>query len=548
VTVRLPTAAVACLLALGLAAPAQAAKRCAEPGAQWDRATPAEAGMDAAALQRAMDHGTQNLAYAVRVYRRGCLVAEDRLAGANRDATYESWSLAKSVTAMVFARAMTLGLIRPEDVVGGVVPEADTAHGRITAHDLLTMTSGLRWNGLRDYNIFTMPDRIVDALTLEPVHEPGTHFEYAQSAVSLLAAMVGRAAGEDVEAFAQRELMGPLGIEPGTWRWTRDRAGNVAGFMGVNMRPDDFGRLGELLRRGGTWRGRRLIDEGVVRTALTPTRTNACYGWLIWLNAGAPCVGPTISERPVRPQRRFPGLPTDLYTFSGLFGQLVTVMPRQELVVVRTGQDPGLVFAGGTSWEHELYRLVLASIRDERVAPSDDGAVPDEPNADYGFQTALLEPDQYARGVVQDPLPPAGPRRARAPRYELAVGRVSRTGRITLRMFCPPRPADHRCEGVAQLPRTRSAQRYSVAPGRSALVRFTLRSRELRKARRVRALRLDAVARNTDPAGGVAASPAARAAPGAAAPRLTRPPAGQLWRPSAMATQASHSGHGGFHG
>ena len=26
--------------------------------------------------------------------------------------------------------------------------------------DLLTMTSGLRWNGLRDYNIFTMPDRV----------------------------------------------------------------------------------------------------------------------------------------------------------------------------------------------------------------------------------------------------------------------------------------------------------------------------------------------------------------------------------------------------
>ena len=69
------------------------------------------------------------------------------------------------------------------------------------------MTSGLRWNGLRDYNIFTMPDRVRDALTLEVVKPPGTYFEYAQSPVSLLAEIVGRAAGEDVHGFAQRELM-----------------------------------------------------------------------------------------------------------------------------------------------------------------------------------------------------------------------------------------------------------------------------------------------------------------------------------------------------
>ena len=61
--------------------------------------------------------------------------------------------------------------------------------------DLLTMTSGLRWNGLRDYNIFTMPDRVRDALTLEIAHPPGTYFEYAQSPVALLAEAIGRATG-----------------------------------------------------------------------------------------------------------------------------------------------------------------------------------------------------------------------------------------------------------------------------------------------------------------------------------------------------------------
>jgi CubicO group peptidase (beta-lactamase class C family) len=505
VTVRTASILLALVAALLLAAPAQAAKRCDEPGADWQRATPPEAGMDAAKLAEAMDYGTANLAFAVRVYRHGCLVAEDRLARENRDEKYESWSMAKSVTAMVFGRAMTLGLISPDDVVGGVVPEADGPHGKVRMEDLLTMTSGLRWNGLRDYNIFTMPDRIVDALTLEPVHEPGTYYEYAQSAVSLLAEAIGRATGEDMQAFAQRELMGPLGIEADRWHWVRDRAGHVAGFMGVNMRPDDFGRLGDLMRRGGVWRGRRLLSQEFLARALTPSATNGCYGWLIWLNAGKPCIGPTISERPVSPNRDFPALPTDMYRFSGLFGQLVTVFPSQDLVMVRTGQDSNLSFAGGESWELGLYRRILGAITDEPVRrpPAEPEAeAADDPNNDYGFQTALAEPDQYSKGVAQDPLPPAGPQRARAPRFELAVGRVARTGRITLRMFCPPRP-DRRCAGRATLPRTRSAQRYSVAPGDSALVRFTLTSRNLRRVRRAGRVTLRAAATNEDAAGGV---------------------------------------------
>ena len=503
-TVRLSLTALACaLIALLGAAPAHAAKECSEPGAEWQRATPAEAGMDAAALQDAMDYGSANLGYAVRVYRRGCLVAEDRLASRNRDATYESWSMAKSVTALTFGRAMTEHLLSPDDVVGSLVQEADAAHGKIRVHDLLTMTSGLRWNGFRDYNIFTMPDRIVDALTLDPVHAPGTYYEYAQSPVSLLAEIVGRSAGQDTQWFAQRQLMDPLGIEEGTWTWTRDKAGHVGGFYGVQMRPDDFGRLGELMRRKGVWRGRRLLSEEFVERAVTPSATNGCYGWLIWVNAGKPCVGPRISERPVKPTVEFPTLPRDMYRFVGLFGQLVTVFPTQELVVVRTGQDPQLHSSDG-GWEKGLYDRVLGAIRDAKVQrPTGDDPAPvrDEPNPDQGFQNALAEPDQYSKGVQQDPLPPAGPQRARAPRFELALPRVSSKGTIVLRVFCPPRPA-RPCDGRATLPRTRSSRPYSVPAGDSRLVRFTLTSRNLR-ASRGRRLTLPATLTNEDALGGI---------------------------------------------
>ena len=182
----------------------------------------------------------------------------------NRNSRYESWSMAKSVTALIFGRAMTLGLISPDDPVGSLVPEADKAHGEITVHDLLTMTSGLKWNGVRDYNIFTMPDRVRDALTLER----------RQAARHLLRVRPepGRAARRDGRprrpartsmAFVQRELMTPLGIEEGTWDWARDKAGHVQGFYGVQHDARRLRPARRPMRRGGVWKGKRLLSQGV---------------------------------------------------------------------------------------------------------------------------------------------------------------------------------------------------------------------------------------------------------------------------------------------
>jgi CubicO group peptidase (beta-lactamase class C family) len=503
----------ACALASAAigAGPAQAAKHCAEPGATWERATPAEAGLDAVKLQSAVDYGTSQLSFAVRVYRWGCLVAEDRLADENRRAQFESWSMAKSITSLVFGRAMTLGLISPDDPVGALVPEADRGHGAITMRDLLTQTSGLHWNGLRDYDI-AMPDRVRDALTVGLDYAPGQYFEYSQSGPALLAEAVQRAVGEDVQAFAQRELFGPVGIAAGSWRWVRDSKGHTQGFFGMNMHPDDFGRLGELLRRGGVWAGRRLLSRRYVREALAPSPTNGCYGWLIWVNAAKPCIGPRVSDRPVAPRRDFPDLPADMYRFSGLFGQLVTVFPAQGIEIVRTGQDPALAFAGGSGWEDQLYRKVLGAMTDQTVDPPGDapsaGGVRDMPNPDHGFQNALLDPAQYTAPYADEPLPPAGPERARALRLRLASPRMSRKGVVSLRATCPAswpdRPAE-RCSGSATLAGARKAVAYAIAPGVTEVLRFMLGAKAARLVRAAATTTLAATATNRDGAGGTPA-------------------------------------------
>lgn len=498
-------AAVAATLAF--AGPAAAAKSCTEPDAgatSWQRATPAEAGMDATKLQDAVDYATTQASYAVRVYRHGCLVAADRQEPLNSTSRYESWSMAKSVTALVYGRAMTLGLISPDDPVGSLIGEADQPHGAITVRNLLTMTSGLRWNGFRDYNVF-MEDRLRDFLTVEVVHKPGTWFEYSQTGPFTLAEAVQRAVGEDFQAFAQRELFTALGIAPGSWAWNRDGAGRTQGFFGVQMTPGDYGRLGDLMRRGGVWKGKRLLSKRFVREALTPTRTNGCYGWLIWLNKAKPCIGPTVSERPVKDERNFPGLPEDFYRFSGLFGQLVTVFPTQDIVVVRTGQDPGLVnFSGGAGWEDTMYRGVLGAIADGAVPVSGDPPAVEgdagQENPDKGFQYSWSESDQVGAPFSDDPVPPAGPFRQRALLLRPAAPALSRRGAVvTLRATCPAR-AGQACKGSATLSRARKPVAYRLAPGATKALRFTLKGKLRHPATLV------ATAVNADGGGGTAAS------------------------------------------
>ncbi len=272
-----------CAIAFALVAlpgAAGAAVHCEEPGTgDWQAVTPAEAGMDAAKLQDAIVYGQQNTSFAIRVYRHGCRVGEDAAAPVNRDTRYQSWSLSKSVVAIVFGRAMTLGAISPDDPLGSLIPEADGPHGEITMRHLLTMTSGLEWNGLRDYNIF-MPNRLQNALTTPVARKPGSYWEYSQDGPALLAEAIQRAVGRDFQEFAQNELFGPIGISPGDWHWQRDSAGHTQGFFGLHMSADDFGRLGELMRRGGVWNGHaaalgavrlRGAHPGASRTAATAT-------------------------------------------------------------------------------------------------------------------------------------------------------------------------------------------------------------------------------------------------------------------------------------
>jgi len=453
-------------LALGLAfavfpAVSQAAP-CPEPVESWQAVAPGEQGLDGAQVMRALHSYQDRRAWAVRIFRNGCLVARDTNNG-NEDVLFETWEMTASVLALVAARQMTLGLLSPDDLVGSLVTEADAEHGAIRVRELLQRSSGLQ---NQPDNIY-MRDRLRFGLTRPFSHPPGRGFGDAPVARALLVAVLQRAVGQDIVSYTARELFSYLGI--GRWRWTRDRAGQATGTFGLQLTVDDVARIGELVRRDGRWRGRQVIDPTYLNAALTPSPHNPCLGWLIWLNGKPGCSGTG--------RRLLPGLPSDLWSFAGHHDQRVTTIPSLGLMVVRYGYKAGDQREGmdGLTWERDLLLQLLAAVRDTPVKE-----LPDRNDVPPAIGQAYQ--DNLTSGWAALPaLPPPGPRRARVPRLSASRERAGRKRLLGVRVSCPELP-NRACSGTARLIGINArSRRWSAPPGGSANVLFRLRSR-LRQA------------------------------------------------------------------
>lgn len=392
------------------------AKRlCATPDGDWQRLDPAALDLDAAQLQDALDWANLHMGLSVVVYRHGCMAAQSRLDSMTANVPMDGWSMTKSITALLVGRAVTLGLLKLDEPIGRLYPEADAEHARLTLRQLMTETAGMHVNYLRELNP-AMPDRVQDALSLPFDHEPGTTWEYAQTVVDLALNAVERAAGQDVQAFAQEQLFDPLGIEAGAWSWERDRAGNTQGWAHLKMRNQDWSKLGHLMLWGGEWNGRQLISPAYLRQMRSRVPDNPGYGFLIWQNGGdfwrVPAVeGPDGGEGSV-----IPAGPADLFAFVGIGEQRTWIIPSRDLVIVRLGERGSQELdtrvslfsgrAGQIDWE--VVRRVLLAVQD--VPYADPGPYQSAgvvlPPADDGIIGDAFELQHVLAGLGLGPLSP----------------------------------------------------------------------------------------------------------------------------------------------
>ncbi|MGD8319007.1 MAG: serine hydrolase [Gemmatimonadota bacterium] len=296
--------------------------------APWRTADPAAAGMDASRLNDAV-RSAQAISRlrSLLVVRRGRLVLEHYQGGAGRDDLADVRSVTKSVVSTLTGLAVARGeLTSLNQTLGDILPESvanlDEVERTIAVADLLTMSGGWDWEeaGAVGYNEWITADDPIGYLLDRPhVAEPGTTFAYNSAAVHLLGVALEEAVGEPLPAFADQVLFGPLGIA--SRRWEVLGEGRVNGGSGLDLRPRDLARIGQLFLQDGVSGGTRVLPGGWVAEA-TRTRyawrspvasTHVSYGYLWWTDED-----------------------NDAWFAWGYGGQFIYVAPRRDLVVVAT--------------------------------------------------------------------------------------------------------------------------------------------------------------------------------------------------------------------
>jgi CubicO group peptidase (beta-lactamase class C family) len=241
-----------------------------------------------------------------------------------------------------------------------------------------------------------------------------------QSPVSLLAETVTRAMREDLQDFAQRQLFGPVGIAPGSWTWDRDRAGHTEGWAHLQMRSQDWARLGQLVLHNGVWNGRRLISASYMRRMLTSSPANHAYGFLTWLNGKDSYVLPGTNGRDEGKGWTVPNAPADSIIFAGQDEQRIYAIPSLDMVVVRLGQkgskeaDMRVAFWTGRAGEFDngLMRRIQMAVTDRKLDTRDHytsaGFVMPSTQADSWHGSVIYDPLQTLAGVGAGPDAPPG--------------------------------------------------------------------------------------------------------------------------------------------
>ncbi len=262
----------------------------------------------------------------------GRLVFERYGAGFGPDDTQPSWSMAKSITHALVGLLVADGRLdvhAPADVPEWRAPGDPRA--AITLDQLLRMSSGLAF--VEDY-VPDHPSDVIEMLfgagkddvahfaaSFPLAHPPGSFWSYASGTSNIVARLAGQACGGDLRGFMVERLFAPLGMTSPVPKF--DAAGTFIGSSYCFCTPRDFARFGLLYLRDGVWDGRRLLPEGWVDYARTPTFqqpgvTDGPYGAHWWLETAGP----------------------GSFSANGYAGQFIVLAPDLDLVLVRNGDTP----------------------------------------------------------------------------------------------------------------------------------------------------------------------------------------------------------------
>ena len=287
----------------------------------------------------------------------GFLLLQDGAVLAEHHAPHEQphdrhivFSVSKSITAALAAILAEQGVLDLEAPVLHYVPEArGSAYGDCTLRHVLDMVVSIRftedyldpngdvaryrvamgWNPPGDVAQETSLHRFITGLP-KAAHPHGERFHYVSPNTDMLGWIIERAAGESFANLLSRHIWQPMGMAQDAFM-TLDPNGAPRTAGGLCVSLADLARIGEVMRGGGQFHGRRVLPEAFVADIREKGDREA------WLKGDLVHLFP---DGRYRSQWYVPEPSSNVLCAVGIHGQWIYVDVARRMVGVKQSSQP----------------------------------------------------------------------------------------------------------------------------------------------------------------------------------------------------------------
>lgn len=289
------------------------------------------------------------------VLHEGTIRLERYALGYSASGRWVSQSVAKAMTSTLVGAAVNDGYIASIDdpITKYITALKGSAYEGVTIRQLMTMTSGVKWN--EDYTdpnsdvarFYSAPlEPGVDATVsymrkLSREATPGTKWIYKTGETHLLGVVVASATKQTLASYLSEKIWAPYGMEePATW--TTDRKHHELAGCCLQAALRDYARFGQFVLDGGRIDGRSVVPdawfEAATKKQFATADPNRGYGYQWWTMDG------------------------NTFAAIGIHGQLIYVDPSRRLVVAINSAWPVATGADKSAARRQFLILIASAV------------------------------------------------------------------------------------------------------------------------------------------------------------------------------------------
>ena len=238
-------------------------------------------------------------------------------------------SAGKTMTAALIGIAQEDGWIDINSPTSAYLGEGWTSctpaqESEIKVRHQLTMTTGL--------DFVTLNQNCTDPDCLEYRSAPDEEWYYYNAPYTLLTRVLTNVSGQSYTDYTNEKLAHKIGF---VGFWSEANSNHIFYSTARGM-----ARFGLLMLNNGDWGSEVILkDKAYLHNSVNPSQPiNESYGYLWWLNGKNSYKLPSTTF--TFDGAMFPEAPDDLYAAIGKNGQICIVVPSQNLVIVRMGENP----------------------------------------------------------------------------------------------------------------------------------------------------------------------------------------------------------------